>query len=172
MEKLFELINEVYDTESGEYVLTFKTTSKILDSLKRYYGEDFEQKLSEEFKEIVESGELEYILQTRKYLVGAQEEAEKLYNKVIDEALKDYESLLDDFDELKDYWFSDQDDYKALSDLYDELHNDYVEQKVRFNKLKNFAYQLYLLSGNTRDEELFSGMVDIICNEGFDYNEE
>ena len=68
--------------------------------------------------------------------------------------------------------FSDQDDYKALSDLYDELHKDYVEQKVRFNKLKDFAYQLYLLSGNTGDKELFSGMVDIICSERCDYDEE
>ena len=68
--------------------------------------------------------------------------------------------------------FSYQDDYKALSDLYDELHKDYVEQKVRFNKLKDFAYQLYLLSGNTVDEELFSGMVDIICSEECDYDEE
>lgn len=172
MEKLFELINEVYDTEAGEYVLTFKTTSNILDSLKRYYGEDFEQKLSEEFKEKVESGELEYILETRKYLIKAQEEAEKLNNKIIDQALKDYESLLDDFDELKDYWFSDQDDYKALCDLYDELHKDYIEQRVKFNKLKDFAYQLYLLTGNTGEEELFSGMVDIICSEECDYDEE
>lgn len=172
MEKLFELINEVYDTEAGEYVLTFKTTSNILDSLKRYYGEDFEQKLSEEFKEKVESGELEYILETRKYLIKAQEEAEKLNNKIIDQALKDYESLLDDFDKLKDYWFSDQDDYKALFDLYDELHNDYVEQRVRFNKLKEFAYQLYLLTGNTGDKELFSGMVEMICSEEFDEDEE
>lgn len=68
--------------------------------------------------------------------------------------------------------FSDHDDYKALSDLYDELHKDYVEQKVRFNKLKDFAYQLYLLSGNTADEELFSGMVDIICSGECDYDEE
>lgn len=172
MEKLFELINEVYDTEAGEYVLTFKTTSNILDSLKRYYGEDFEQKLSEEFKEKVESGELEYILETRKYLIKAQEEAENLDNEIINQALKDYESLLDDFDKLKDYWFSDQDDYKELSDLYDELHNDYVEQRVRFNKLKDFAYQLYLLTGNTGDKELFSGMVDMICSEGFDEDEE
>ena len=172
MEELFELINEVYDTEAGEYVLTFKTTSNILDSLKRYYGENFEQKLSEEFKEKVESGELEYILETRKYLIKAQEEAEKLNNKIIDQALKDYESLLDDFDKLKDYWFSDQDDYKELSDLYDELHNDYVEQRVRFNKLKDFAYQLYLLTGNTGDKELFSGMVEMICSEEFDEDEE
>lgn len=172
MEKLFELINEVYDTEAGEYVLTFKTTSNILDSLKRYYGEDFEQKLSEEFKEKVESGELEYILETRKYLIKAQEEAENLDNEIINQALKDYESLLDDFDKLKDYWFSDQDDYKELSDLYDELHNDYVEQRVRFNKLKEFAYQLYLLTGNTGDKELFSGMVEMICSEEFDEDEE
>ena len=172
MEKLFELINEVYDTEAGEYVLTFKTTSNILDSLKRYYGEDFEQKLSEEFKEKVKSGELEYILETRKYLIKAQEEAENLDNEIINQALKDYESLLDDFDKLKDYWFSDQDDYKALSDLYDELHNDYVEQRVRFNKLKEFAYQLYLLTGNTGDKELFSGMVEMICSEEFDEDEE
>lgn len=68
--------------------------------------------------------------------------------------------------------FSDHDDYKALSDLYDELHKDYVEQKVRFNKLKDFAYQLYLLSGNTGDKELFSGMIDIICSEECDYDEE
>ena len=68
--------------------------------------------------------------------------------------------------------FSDQDDYKELSYLYDELHNDYVEQKVRFNRLKDFAYQLYLLSGNTGDKELFSGMVDIICSEECEYNEE
>lgn len=172
MEKLFELINEVYDTEAGEYVLTFKTTSNILDSLKRYYGEDFEQKLSEEFKEKVESGELEYILETRKYLIKAQEEAENLDNEIINQALKDYESLLDDFDKLKDYWFSDQDDYKELSDLYDELHNDYVEQRVRFNKLKEFAYQLYLLTGTTGDKELFSGMVEMICSEEFDEDEE
>ena len=172
MEKLFELINEVYDTEAGEYVLTFKTTSNILDSLKRYYGEDFEQKLSEEFKEKVESGELEYILETRKYLIKAEEEAEKLNNKIIDQALKDYESLLDDSDQLKDYWFSDQDDYKALCALYDELHHDYVEQRVRFNKLKDFAYQLYLLTGNTGDKELFSEMIDMICSEEFDEDEE
>lgn len=68
--------------------------------------------------------------------------------------------------------FSDQDDYKVLSDLYDELHKDYVEQRVKFNKLKDFAYQLYLLSGNTGDEELFSGMVDIICSEECDCDEE
>lgn len=172
MEELFKFIDEQYDEDTNEYVLNFEAKTEVIEALKRYYGEDFEEKLSKEFKEKVESGEMKYLLETRQYLLKAKEAVKLIDSPIINEALEDYEELLDDFDELKKIWYQEIDDYKALSELYDELHKDYVEQRVRFNKLKDFAYQLYLLTGNTGDKELFSEMIDMICSEEFDEDEE